>query len=269
MRWASSAFAGGDRPAVDGDDRIPRSGAPFGDPDRDLAAVRDQERADRAGSGTCRHPRERRTRHAARPPILLAGSRPSAIQRCTVRAVTPSSAAASRGVSSSSAMSRLSQVGACRSGGPAVAAASRGRRPGPPGPRRRCVAPRCAAACALRVQRRRARRISRTSDFAARAAVGPRSGAPRPDRDPLVERRLVRHHLVDQADPQRALGPEALAGREQRPRVRLSDLRDDERADHRRDDAQLTSVNPNVASAVATTTSLTAHRPIPPPSAAP
>src|SRR3990172_272570 len=50
---------------------------------------------------------ERDTR--TRPPTRVAGSRPSATQRCTVRTVTPSSSATWRGGSASSVMSRLSQ----------------------------------------------------------------------------------------------------------------------------------------------------------------
>ena len=55
----------------------------------------------------------------------------------------------------------------------------------------------------------------------------------------MVECRLVGDHLVHQADAECAIGVEALAGDEQGTRVRLADLRHHERADDRRDDAEL------------------------------
>src|SRR5579872_1879912 len=47
------------------------------------------------------------------------------------------------------------------------------------------------------------------------------------------------HRFVDQPDAQRAVGSEALARREQRACVRLPDLAQDERRDHRGNDTEL------------------------------
>ncbi len=54
-----------------------------------------------------------------------------------------------------------------------------------------------------------------------------------------IERRLAWQDLVHQPDPQRPLRSEALAGGEQRPGMSLTDARQHERADDRRDEAQL------------------------------
>ena len=82
-------------------------------------------------------------------------------------------------------------------------------------------------------------RTSRTIDLAARAAVGPAaSRSPIARGDGCVEGRLALHDLVDQPDP---LGPqrvEPAAAGEQGAGVGLADLRDDERADHRRQDPE-------------------------------
>src|SRR3970282_1610626 len=64
--------------------------------------------ADRGGWPAVTAPSDERDPRP-RPPTRVAGSRPSATQRCTVRTVTPSSSATWRGVSASSVMSRLSQ----------------------------------------------------------------------------------------------------------------------------------------------------------------
>ena len=83
------------------------------DPRRDLTAIRDEQGPDRSVRGCRRRAPsataesdERDTRTLE--PMRVEGSRPSAIQRWTVRTVTPSSSATCRGVSSSG-MSRLSQ----------------------------------------------------------------------------------------------------------------------------------------------------------------
>src|SRR5688572_9495098 len=172
-----------------------------------------------------------------REPMRLAGRRPPAIQRWTVRTVTPSSSATSRGVRSS-LMSRLSQSGALFAA---------------PG-RRSLLDERAEALLALggcsllgdvphgvppglvgleRPQLTH-ERLGGTS--------GGGASAPKlvdESRDARVQRRHVGHDLVDEAHPQRALGVESLAAAEERAGVRLADLRQHEGADDGRDDAQL------------------------------
>ena len=94
---------------------------------------------------------------------------------------------------------------------------------------------------------------SGTRRFAARAARGPA-------RAQLAEDHLERgvevvRHLVHEPDPERRLRVEALARDEVAARRRRSDLRERERRDHRRDDAQLDlgegeDARPGVASAM-------------------
>ncbi len=66
--------------------------------------------------------------------------------------------------------------------------------------------------------------------LAARAAVGP-DASTSDDRGfhGSVQRILALRELVDEADPLRADRVEPATTREQRPRMRLADLRDDER----------------------------------------
>ena len=79
-------------------------------------------------------------------------------------------------------------------------------------------------------------------DLAARAAVGPAARrSATATSTARVERLIALDDLVDEADAQRAHGVEAPAAREQRSRVRLADLGDDERADDRGQDAQAAS----------------------------
>ena len=82
-------------------------------------------------------------------------------------------------------------------------------------------------------------RTSRTIAFAARTAVGPAARTSSIGRfDRFVQRRLALDDLVDEPDPLGPHGVEPPAAREERPGMALADLGDDERRDHRRQDAE-------------------------------
>src|SRR5918992_1798207 len=188
---------------------------------------------------------ERDTR--TREPTRVAGSRPSAIQRCTVRTVTPSRSATSRGVRSSG-MSRLSQapqVGGTWSVGRTTASAPAGwplpqERPQPflalgRRPLLGDVADRVSAGL-LRAERTQLahQRLGRASGRRTRRAQLTEQLV-----DADVERTLIGHHLMNEPDPDRPFHVESLSAGEQGPRVRLADLGEHERADDGRDDAKL------------------------------
>ena len=82
-------------------------------------------------------------------------------------------------------------------------------------------------------------RTSRTIAFAARTAVGPcREHVADRRLDGGVQAGLTLDDLVDEPDSLCADRIEPTAAREQRTRVALPDLRDDERRDDRRQDAE-------------------------------
>src|SRR5688500_153717 len=179
---------------------------------------------------------ERDTR--TREPTLVAGSLPSAIQRWTVRTVTPSSSATARGV---------------RSSGLIVAIVAEDRRSGVAPPRRPLVEKGAQALLALGrgtllrdVSHGVAPRLVRSegSQLADQGLRGPRRR--RAGRSKLIEQRFhpcvqsreVVEHLVDEADRPGTVGIEPRAAGEERAGMRLADLGKDEGADDGRDDAE-------------------------------
>src|SRR5438445_2410844 len=181
---------------------------------------------------------ERDTRR--RPPTRVAERRPVAIQRWTVRGVTPSNSATCRGVSSS-VTSRLSQeawvlLRIVRPMGRALLQE---------GTQTLLALGRYAPASG-HAHDELARRVRKVAAQVADERLGGsgsrwsgREDLARRCVDPLVESRRVRQHLVHQTHGPRALGVEPLARRDHRPGLALTDLGQHERSDDRRQDTEL------------------------------
>src|SRR5688500_12814558 len=179
---------------------------------------------------------ERDTR--TREPTLVAGSRPSAIQRWTVRTVTPSSSATARGVMSS---------------GLIVAIVAEDGRSGVAPPRRplvekgaQALLPLGRGALLCDVSHGVAPRLVRIerSQLADQGLRGPRRRRAGPSElieqcfHPGVQCGEVVEHLVDEADRPGAVGLEPHAAGKECAGVRLADLGKDEGADDGRDGAE-------------------------------